>query len=364
MSLITIEHLRKEYPGAEPLKDVCASIEKGEIITLIGPSGTGKSTLLRCLNRLETPTSGSITVNGQVITDPKCDITLVRRKMGMVFQSFNLFQNLNAIENIMAGPVKLQKMPKADARSLARGLLARVGLEDKELSYPEELSGGQKQRVAIARAIAMKPDILLLDEPTSALDPTMIGEVLSVIRSLAGDGMTMLIVTHEFKFAREVSDRVFYMDEGIIYEEGTPEEIFDAPKKERTRQFINRLQVFEMTLKKGGDGSAQLFAGIEQFGLRHAVSPRLMNRMMTLAEELCVQTILPGLGEDGEIRLLIEVSDTDADRAELTAFYRGEEGDPLKRADDLSLALIRHVCREVSFSCDRGVCTVKAGIRV
>lgn len=241
MSLITIEHLRKEYADVTPLKDVCASISEGEVISIIGPSGTGKTTLLRCLNRLEAPTSGRVTLEGQDITDPKCDLARVRRKMGMVFQSFNLFQNLDVIENVMAGPVKLLKMPKKEARAKALQLLERVGVADKAASFPDELSGGQQQRVAIARAIAMDPKVLLFDEPTSALDPAMKEEVLSVIRSLAGDGRTMLIVTHELRFAKEVSDRVFYMDEGVICEEGTPAQIFDDPQKEKTRAFISKL---------------------------------------------------------------------------------------------------------------------------
>ncbi|MBQ9482948.1 MAG: amino acid ABC transporter ATP-binding protein, partial [Ruminiclostridium sp.] len=189
--MIKIEHLRKEYPNVTPLKDVCVEINKGDVISVIGPSGTGKSTLLRCLNQLEEPTSGTVIVDGEVITGPKCDISLVRRKMGMVFQSFNLFSNLNIIENVMSAPVNLLKKPKAEARKEALELLKRVGLAEKAENYPDELSGGQKQRVAIARAIAMKPEIILFDEPTSALDPTMVGEVLSVIRSLAKEGMTM-----------------------------------------------------------------------------------------------------------------------------------------------------------------------------
>ena len=204
MSLIVIDHLRKEYPKATPLADVCATIEAGDVISAIGPSGTGKSTLLRCLNRLKEPTSGHIVVDGEDVCDPTCDITRVRRKMGMVFQSFNLFQNLDILGNVCAAPIKLLKMPKDEAQAFGLELLERVGLKDKAESFPEELSGGQQQRAAIARAI------LLLDEPTSSLDPTNVAEVLTVIRSLARSGMTMLIVTHEMRFARNVSNRVFY----------------------------------------------------------------------------------------------------------------------------------------------------------
>ena len=240
--MIRIEHLRKEYQIAVPIKDLSVEINKGDIISVIGPSGTGKSTFLRCLNRLEDPTSGKIFVDGKEITDPKCNLNIIRRKMGMVFQSFNLFNNLNVIENITSAPVQLLKIPKKQAYEEGLALLERVGLKDKAENYPDELSGGQKQRIAIARAIAMKPEILLFDEPTSALDPTMIGEVLSVIRSLAKEGMTMMIVTHEMKFAQEVSNRVFYMDDGGIYEDGTAEQIFEHPEKELTRRFIQRFR--------------------------------------------------------------------------------------------------------------------------
>ncbi len=202
MSILKIEHLRKEYLNATPLKDVNFEIHKGDVIAVIGPSGTGKSTLLRCLDRLEEPTGGTITLDGEDITSPACDITRVRRRMGMVFQSFNLFNNLTVIENIIAAPVKLLKVPRDQAYREGMELLQWVGLAEKEKVYPDKLSGGQKQRVAIVRSIAMHPEILLFDEPTSALDPTMIEEVLSIIRSLADRGMTMMIVTHEMKFAR------------------------------------------------------------------------------------------------------------------------------------------------------------------
>ena len=236
--LIRVEHLKKQYPNVTPIEDITTDINKGDVISIIGPSGTGKSTFLRCLNLLETPTSGTITVSGTVITDKKCDVSKVRQKMGMVFQSFNLFSNLSIIENIMAAPVKLLGLSRQDAYNEGMTLLKRVGLEEKALNLPEELSGGQKQRVAIARAIAMKPDIILFDEPTSALDPTMIGEVLAVIKALADEGMTMMIVTHELQFAKAVSNRVFYMDDGGIYEEGTPEKIFETPQREKTRRFV------------------------------------------------------------------------------------------------------------------------------
>ncbi len=239
--MISVSHLQKSFNGVPVLKDVNAEIKKGEVISIIGPSGTGKSTFLRCLNRLETPDGGRIVVDGQDVTDPKTDIPAVRRKMGMVFQNFNLFGNLTVIGNVMAAQCDLLKKTPAEAKAKAMELLARVGLAEKANALPDELSGGQKQRIAIARALAMDPDIILFDEPTSALDPTMVGEVLTVIKDLAKTGMTMLIVTHEMGFARDVSTRIFYMDEGVVYEEGTPDEIFSCPKKPKTIDFVGRV---------------------------------------------------------------------------------------------------------------------------
>ena len=239
--MISVRHLRKSYNGVAVLKDVNADVENGEVISIIGPSGTGKSTFLRCLNRLETPDGGSILVDGVDVTASKTDLPAVRRKMGMVFQNFNLFGNLDVLGNVMAAPCDLLGISKELAKENAMELLGRVGLQDKANALPDALSGGQKQRVAIARALAMDPEILLFDEPTSALDPTMVGEVLAVIKDLAKTGMTMLIVTHEMSFARDVSSRVFYMDEGIVYEEGTPDEVFGRPRKPRTVDFVGQV---------------------------------------------------------------------------------------------------------------------------
>ena len=239
--MISVGHLRKSFDGVTVLKDVNAEIARGEVISIIGPSGTGKSTFLRCLNRLETPDGGSIVVGGVDVTDPKADLAAVRRRMGMVFQNFNLFGNLTILGNILAAQCDILGVPKEDAKLKALELLGRVGLANKADALPDELSGGQKQRVAIARALAMDPEILLFDEPTSALDPTMVGEVLAVIKDLAKTGMTMLIVTHEMSFAHDVSSRVFYMDEGVVYEEGTPDEVFGRPRKPRTVDFVGQV---------------------------------------------------------------------------------------------------------------------------
>ena len=239
--MIDVKNLSKSFGDLEVLKGVSQHISKGERVVLIGPSGSGKSTFLRCLNLLETPTGGEIIFEGQSITDDKCDINKIRQKMGMVFQHFNLFPNMTILKNITLAPVRTGLMNKEQAEKKARELLKRVGLEDKADSYPAQLSGGQKQRIAIVRALCMQPEVMLFDEPTSALDPEMVGEVLDVMKELARSGMTMVCVTHEMGFAREVADRVLFMDEGKILEEGTPAEIFTSPKEQRTKDFLNKV---------------------------------------------------------------------------------------------------------------------------
>ena len=238
---VVVTNLHKYFDKNEVLTGIDATIYEGEVVCVIGPSGSGKSTFLRCLNKLEDVTSGKIEIDGYDITDKKVKINKVRENIGMVFQQFNLFQNMTVIKNIMMAPVTLKKMTKDEAEKKARELLARVGLADKADSYPGELSGGQQQRVAIARALAMNPDIMLFDEPTSALDPEMVGEVLDVMKELAAEGMTMIVVTHEMGFAREVSDRVLFMADGVICEEGTPDEVFGNPKNERTQDFLRKV---------------------------------------------------------------------------------------------------------------------------
>ena len=241
--LIETKALCKHYNGGaiKALDGVTAGIKKGEVVVIIGPSGSGKSTFLRSLNLLELPTSGSITFDDVEITAPKVNINLHRQKMGMVFQHFNLFPHMTILKNMTIAPMKLLKKSKAEAEATAMELLKRVGLEDRAEAYPSQLSGGQKQRVAIVRALCMKPDVMLFDEPTSALDPEMVGEVLEVMKQLAEEGMTMVVVTHEMGFAKEVADRVIFMDSGAIVEEGTPQEIFENPKNERTQSFLRKV---------------------------------------------------------------------------------------------------------------------------
>ena len=238
---IYVKNLKKNFGSLEVLKSISADVREGEVVVLIGPSGSGKSTFLRCLNRLEEITAGEVVIDGVNIAEKKVDMNKVRENIGMVFQHFNLFPHMNVLENIMLAPVELKKMTKEEAAETGLKLLKRVGLEDKAKVYPPQLSGGQKQRVAIARALAMNPDIMLFDEPTSALDPEMVGEVLNVMKQLAASGMTMLIVTHEIGFAREVADRIIFMDGGYIVEEGTPAEILNNPKEPRTIDFLNKV---------------------------------------------------------------------------------------------------------------------------
>lgn len=238
---VSVEHLNKKFGEVEVLKDISVEIKEGEVICLIGPSGSGKSTFLRCLNRLEEISGGKVIIDGHDLTDEKLDINKVRENIGMVFQHFNLFPHMTVKENIMLAPVQLKKMSKDEASNKALALLDRVGLKDRADSYPSQLSGGQKQRVAIARSLAMNPDIMLFDEPTSALDPEMVGEVLAVMKDLAKQGMTMVVVTHEMGFAREVGDQVIFMDGGYIIEQGEPHEVINHPKQPRTIDFLNKV---------------------------------------------------------------------------------------------------------------------------
>ncbi len=238
---ISVKNLKKNFGSLEVLKDINMEVTEGEVVVLIGPSGSGKSTFLRCLNQLEKATSGQIVIDGYDVTDKHTNINQVRKNIGMVFQHFNLFNHLNVLKNMTLAPVHLKTLSKEEAKSKALQLLDRVGLADKAEAYPSQLSGGQKQRVAIARALEMNPDIMLFDEPTSALDPEMVGEVLTVMKELARDGMTMIVVTHEIGFAREVASRVIFMEGGYIIEEGTPEEVLDHPKEPRTIDFLSKV---------------------------------------------------------------------------------------------------------------------------
>lgn len=337
--MIELKHLRKEYPNAVPLRDVNVTINDGDIISIIGPSGTGKSTLIRCINLLDKPTSGNIIINGTDITAKDCNIREVRKKMGMVFQSFNLFGHLSVIENVMRGPMDLLKMPKQEAYDKAMELLKMVGMETRALNYPDMLSGGQKQRVAIARTLSMDPDIILFDEPTSALDPTMIGEVQTVIRKLADTGKTMLIVTHEMKFAREICNRVFYMDDGGIYEDGTPEQIFDNPQKELTRRFVQRLKVKEIQITPEDFDSLRPLNELNLYLIQNAVSMQMRYRIEAVFEELCLQIIKPTLKQP-QINFILEYSEAKG-QTSISVFYNGKQFDPRSSEDDIALSILK-----------------------
>jgi len=348
--MIELIHLEKKYENATPLKDVNAVINDGDVISVIGPSGTGKSTLIRCINMLERPTNGRILLDGVDITAPKYDLTQARRRMGMVFQSFNLFGHLTVIENLMLGPMDILKKSKQEAYDTGMALLKRVGLSGRELQYPEQLSGGQKQRVAIARTLAMDPDVILLDEPTSALDPTMVGEVQAVIRDLAQTGRTMMIVTHEMSFARAICNRVFYMDQGGIYEDGTPEQIFDRPERELTRRFIRKLKVLELDI----DSREYDFIGaggeIDRYCLRSDIPPRTKYRIRLAFEEMVQQMLLPVL-EHTPIRVVVEYSAAE-EQASVTVSYGGERFDPAAGENELSYKVLKASVEELRYEYD------------
>ncbi len=347
--MIKISHLKKVYPNITPLKDVNVEIHKGDVISVIGPSGTGKSTLIRCINMLETPTAGEIWVDGECITDKKCNINKIRQKMGMVFQSFNLFNHMNIIENIMAAPMDLLKKSKQEAYDRGMELLRTVGLADKAFNYPDQLSGGQKQRVAIARALAMEPEIILLDEPTSALDPTMVGEVQAVIKELAKKGLTLMIVTHEMRFAREIANRVFYMDEGGVYEDGTPEEIFDNPKREKTIRFIKHLKVFETLIASKDFDFIGFNTSLEEFGRKNQVAQRAIMRAQAVFEELGVQCLLPKLENEFRLCVAFEYS-AEEETLSMTMKYDGAHFDIRNTPNVISLAIAENASESIEYT--------------
>lgn len=346
--MISIRHLEKEYAEATPLKDVNAEIHKGDVISVIGPSGTGKSTLLRCINMLDPPTKGQIIIDGVDVTDKKTDLKKVRRKLGMVFQSFNLFAHKMVIENVMMAPMDLFGVSKQEAFDEGVKYLKMVGLGEKLYAYPDELSGGQKQRVAIARCLAMKPEIILFDEPTSALDPTMVGEVQAVIRKLAEEGLTMMVVTHDMKFSKEIANRVFYMDDGIIYEDGTPEQVFDNPKSERTRSFVKRLKTFEYAINSKDFDLYELNARVEEFAKNNFLQQSQLNDIQLVLEELILNNILT---HTENISIGLRYYEVDGN-AELDITYGGEQYNPFENEDEnvLSMLIVRQKTADVSYS--------------
>ena len=347
--MITVEHLSKRFGDVTVLRDVSVEIKKGEVISIIGPSGTGKSTFLRCLNLLEQPSGGSIHIDGVDLLDRRSDVAKIRQKMNMVFQSFNLFAHLSVLDNLTIAPIKLRGIDRQAAEAKAMELLRLVGLAEKAADFPDELSGGQKQRVAIARCLAMEPQIILLDEPTSALDPTTVSEVLAVIRRLARDGMTMAIVTHEMDFARDVSNRVLYMDEGRIYEEGTPEEIFEHPKYEKTRAFINRIRSFTRRLTSPDYDLYAMNAEIEAFCEKHILPRKTRQDLLLLVEEV-LQIYVPYL-RTTVLDLQISYSEKN-ESLEVVLETPGEPVNPLEPGrlpDELGLSIIRNLTESIDY---------------
>ena len=345
--MIELVKLTKRYPNAVPLNEVSVKINEGDVISVIGPSGTGKSTLLRCINLLEKPTSGQIFFDGEEITAKGYDVRRARRKMGMVFQSFNLFGHLTVLENVMLAQMDLLGKSRQEAYDTSVEYLRRVGMANKLFNYPEMLSGGQKQRVAIARTLAMDPRLIMFDEPTSALDPAMTAEVQAVIRDLSRSGKTMMIVTHEMNFARAISNRVFYMDQGGVYEDGTPDQIFDRPQKELTRRFIKRLKVLEFQIDSRDFDFIGAGAEIDRYCMQNDIAPKQRYRIRASIEELVQQILLPRQTEP-DLHLTIEY-DPGEQAAAITVCYAGEAFDVRESGNDLSLKLIFNASESFSY---------------
>ncbi len=345
--MIEIRNLTKIYRVNPIIKDLSVTINDGEIISVIGPSGCGKSTLIKCINMLERPTSGQIFIDGEEITAPGYDLCKVARKAGMVFQSFNLFDHMTAIENIMIPQMDILKVSRQEAYDRSVELLKRVNLSSKAFNYPDQLSGGQKQRIAIARTLAMDPEIILFDEPTSALDPTMVDEVKAVIRDLTHSGKTMLIVTHDMDFARAISRRVFYMDEGGIYEQGDPEEIFVNPKREKTREFINKLKVLNFKIDTKDYDFYGAYSKISEYCSKNQISYIKTNHIQVIFEELC-QAILMHRLDEYNVNFKVIYSQKE-NEVEIQALYGGEPFNVMEGNDDLSARMIRGFSSSISY---------------
>lgn len=346
--MIRIKDMTKSFENGTPLRNVNATVNDGDIIAVIGPSGTGKSTLIRCIDMLEIPTSGEIIIDGETV-DPKdsAAVSRLHKKVGMVFQRFNLFKNLTVIENVMIPQIELLGRSRQEAYDKAISILKDVGLAGKALSYPDQISGGQQQRAAIARTLAMDPDIILLDEPTSALDPTSANEVFFVIRKIAESGKTMMIVTHEMEFARKVGNRVFYMDAGGIYEDGTPDEIFDHPKKELTRRFIQRIQYLEFDVDTKAPDYPEAVAKIEQYSLKYQIPEERKYYLIRAFEEFCLAILLP----DANISVMSVTIEASPKSDDIRMFIDYDGGiDPLSSGDDLALSVLKTAVASAEYS--------------
>jgi polar amino acid transport system ATP-binding protein len=352
--MIKVENLYKSFGGVPVLENVNADVKKGECVSIIGPSGAGKSVFLSCLNALIVPDTGRVFIDGLDIFDKKTDINKLHERVGMVYQNFNLFSHLTVLENITLAPEKIKKIPRTAAIDKARELLNMVSLAAKENAYPQELSGGQKQRIAIARAMAMDPQIVLFDEPTSALDPVMTGEVLAVIRSLAKKGMTMIIVTHEMEFAKEVSDRVFYMDDHSIYETGTPREIFEQPQGKRTKAFISRLKTLELRVESPEFDLLGQMSRIEQFCIKYDIDRRMINRVQMAFEEVSMYLLKNHFGEKEKPDILVNIAYTEKEKnIVITISYGGRQEDLFAGMDEdksLGLLMVRRISKSALYS--------------
>jgi polar amino acid transport system ATP-binding protein len=351
--MINVENLSKSFDGLQVLRDVNAHIEKGECVSIIGPSGMGKSVFLSCLNGLIVPDTGRVLIDGCDVFDKNTNLNKLHERVGMVYQNFNLFSHLTVLENIILAPVKIKKMPRDAAIEKARELLNAVSLASRENAYIDELSGGQKQRIAIARTMAMEPQLVLFDEPTSALDPAMTGEVLAVIRALAKKGLTMLIVTHEMGFAREVSDRVFYMDCQGIYESGTPEEIFERPQKEHTKAFISRLKTLDLQVESMDFDLLGLMSRIEQFCVKYNIEHRMINRVQMVFEEMSMYLLKNHFRETEKPDILINISYAEKEKhLVIHVTYSGRQVDPFEAGmdDDLGLLMVQRMSKSALYS--------------
>ena len=348
--MIELIHLKKSFEAGTPFEDVNAVINDGDVISVIGPSGTGKSTLLRCINMLDPPTEGKIILDGEEITAPGYDVNKVRRKIGMVFQSFNLFGHLTVLENVMFAPMQILGVSKQEAYDTAMRLLKQVGLADRALRYPDALSGGQKQRVAIARTLAMDPEVILFDEPTSALDPANVGEVEAVIRDLAKSGKTLMVVTHDMRFSRSICNRVFFMDQGGIYDDDVPEVIFDNPQKERTRRFIRQLKVLELNIESNNYDFLGEGAAVDLYCQKNQLSPKMAYHIRSVIEELVKEILLPVLDEP-KINVAVEYNEGE-DKTEVTVRYNGPQFDPRSSDNELSLAVLKNAVSSMTHAPD------------
>lgn len=339
---LSISYTHSDGNTLDVLKNVSFSVSKGEVVSIIGPSGTGKSTLLRCLNRMETPTGGQVFFEGTDVLSPKTDINRIRQRLGMVFQNFNLFENMSILDNVTFGPVRILGKDRAEAEAEAMEILCQVGLCDKAGAMPSSLSGGQKQRAAIARCLSMNPECILFDEPTSALDPTMVGEVQSVIRQLAARGMTMLIVTHEMKFARDVSSRILFVDKGGILEDGTPEQVFNNPKHSETRAFIQRLRSLHYEINDYNTDLYSINSDIEAFFLKYGIEHR-SSVLQLIVEELLMNILKPFRP------IVADITYSELDyKLIFRTFVKGLDHKVLDGSDEVSLSIVRGMSHKIT----------------